>query len=113
MRQRRAGLVAGLLGVEVEAEGLADLQLDAAVLEDADAELRPLQVHQHADRPVEIFLDLADDVVARLVVFMRAMGEIQPEDVGPGLEQRLDLLARRAGGSQGRDDLGLALASHP
>src|SRR3569623_1833565 len=68
MRARRALLVARRLGIEVEAEGLAGLQVDAAVLERADPELRALQVDQHPDRPVEIVLDLADDVVARLMV---------------------------------------------
>ena len=109
--QRRAHLVAGQ-PVEVEAEALPGRQLGLAAGDLADPQLGPLQVEQHADRPVRRRLQLADDGVARLVVVVRAVAEVEPEHVGPGLEQRLDGGGVRGGGAQGRDDLGVAASSH-
>ncbi len=59
MRQEHAGGVAGLVAV-VEREGLAGRQVDLAIGELADAQLRALQVGQNADRPAGARLDGAD-----------------------------------------------------
>ena len=53
----------------------------------ADPELRALQVHQDADRPAVSGLDLAHELEAPGVILVAAMGEIEAEDVGAGLEQ--------------------------
>jgi hypothetical protein len=109
--QRRAYLVAGHL-VEVEAEALPGGELGLAARDLADPQLGPLQVQEHADRPAGLLFQLADDRVAGLVVGVAAVAEVEPEHVGPGLEQRLDGGRVRGGGAQGRDDLGFAAASH-
>ncbi len=45
------------LGIVVEREGLADLEFLRAVAERADAQLRPLQIGEDADRPPNLLLD--------------------------------------------------------
>src|SRR5690606_4416527 len=87
-------------------------QLDRPGRELADAEFRALQIHQHADRPAELRLDGADDLVALPVLLVGAMAEVQPEHVGAGLKQGADTLGRRARGAQRGDDLGSAIALH-
>ena len=47
-----------------------------------------------------------------LVVLVRAVAEVEPEHVGAGAEQRLDGLRVGAGGPEGGDDLGVAVAAH-
>ena len=74
--------------------------------EGADAQLRALQVEQDADRPADLLLDRADHLGRARVVLVRAVAEIEAEDVDAGLEQRLDPLVRRGGGPERGDDLG-------
>ena len=54
------------------------------------AQLWALQIDQDADRPAGLRLDLADGVEPRAVIVMGAMAEIEPEDIGAGIEQRAD-----------------------
>jgi hypothetical protein len=76
-------------GVEVEAEGLAGLELDAAGLEAADAELGALDVGEDADGAVILVLELAADHAEALgVVLVGAVAEVEAEDVGAGEERR-------------------------
>ena len=91
---------------------MAGLQMDAATAEAADAEFRTLHVGQDADRAVEFFLQFADHGEAGGVVRVRAVGEIQPEHVGAGLEQAGHGLQRGTGGAERGDDLGAAAAAH-
>ena len=103
MRQCGARLVARLVAVEVEPERCSRFELDRPVGEGANAQLRALQIEQHADRPAQIALDRADDVQTLLVVVVRSVAEVEPEDVGAGVEQRFDgfaIRARRARGSR-------------
>ena len=93
-------------GVEVEPELLAGLQMHATAAEAADAQFRTLHVGQDADRAVELCLQLADHGEAGGVVLVRAVGEIQPEHIGAGLEQARQHLRRRTGGAERGDDLG-------
>ena len=76
----------GLTSSDVLDTALA-LQLHAAGLELADPQFRPLHVRENADRTAEFFLHGADHLDARGVVLVRAVGEIQAEHIGPGLEQ--------------------------
>src|SRR4030095_16493504 len=96
MGQLRA-LGVALRLVEIETIGAAGLQLDQAAGKGADSQLRSLQIHQDADRTPALLLDLADEVVALLVILVRAVAEIEAEHVGAGLEQRGNLFARRTG----------------
>ena len=97
--------------VQVQAEGLAGLQMHAPAAERADAQLRALHVGQDADRAVELFLQLADHGEAGGVVVVRAVREIQPEHVGAGLEQAGQHLGRGAGGAERGNDLGAPAAA--
>ena len=60
MGQLDARRVAGRRVVESRTKRLADGQLDRLVGEGADAQLRPLQVDEDADRAADLGLDLAD-----------------------------------------------------
>ncbi len=85
MGQGRAGGVARLI-VHVEPEGGAVLEFDLALGKRADAQLGTLEVGDHADRPVELLLRRADQVVARLLLGVLAVAEVEAEEVGAGLE---------------------------
>ena len=81
-----AGGVAGR-GVGVEGESLARRQHDTAVREDADTQLRPLQVHEDADGPFDLCLHLADgahEPPQRVVV---RMAHVDAEDIGASPEE--------------------------
>ena len=91
MRQVHPGLVARRR-IVVEAEGLPRLQHDRAVLELADAQLWPLQVRQDAQRTSNHGLGLADGGIDGGVGLVRAVTEVQTEDVRPGLGQGDDHL---------------------
>ena len=54
----------------------------------------------------------ADDVVALPVVLVRAVAEVQPEHISPGLEQAADDLRAGARRAEGGDDLGVAMTAH-
>ena len=112
VRQRRAAGVARGRQVEVEAEAVAFLERHRAVGEGAEAELGPLQVHQDADRAAEFALDLADDLVVALVIGVRAVAEVEAEDVGSGFEQRLDGFLGVAGRAERGHDLGITFSVH-
>jgi hypothetical protein len=57
-------------------------------------------------------LDLAHDVIARAMILLRAMAEVEAEYIGARLEQREDGFPAAAGRSQRGYDLGFALPSH-
>ena len=112
VRQRHAGGVAGFVAQQVQFESLSGFELDRAVGEGADAQLRSLQVEQNADRPPAGALQIADDLRARLVIGMAAMTEIQAKHIHPGIEQGFDAGAVRGGRAEGGDDFGFTIAMH-
>jgi hypothetical protein len=57
-------------------------------------------------------LDFANNVVARPMVIMGAMRQIEAKDIGAGTKQRVDLFVRRARGTKCRDDFGFTLSTH-
>ncbi|MNZ85718.1 hypothetical protein D3C78_1045210 [compost metagenome] len=92
--------------VQVQAQGLAALQLHLAVGKAADAQLRPLQVHEDTQRVVQLLLDFADPLVAQGVVGVLAVAEVEAEDVHPGFYQLADVVDafdRRAKGGEDFD----------
>ena len=97
-------------GVAVEDEGLAVPQVDGAVDECAEPELRPLQVDKDADRATGLLLDVADhrDPLAHPV--MRSMAHVDPEHVGSGGEKRSDGLAVSRSRAERGDDFDAAAA---
>jgi hypothetical protein len=70
----------------VEAQLLALLQLQRALGESAQPELGALQVHQDGDGMLVLLLQGAQQVDALTMVIRRAVAEVQPKDVGAGLE---------------------------
>ena len=46
------------------------------------------------------------------MILVRAVAEVQPEDIGSGVKQRFDGLAAGARGTEGRDDFGVSIAAH-
>ena len=73
------------LGVENEA--VADFERDLAFLELADADLRPLQVGEDADRPADLGRDGAHAGGQRDVILRLAMREVEADDVDAGADQ--------------------------
>ena len=71
-----------------------------------------LQVEHRADRPPGLAFQVADDPQALAVVLLAAMAEIKPEDIGARVEQGMDRGRVRGARPQGRDDFGVAAASH-
>ena len=90
----------------------AGFELRPAAFESAQAQLRPLQVEQHADRPAELLLQRADGFQAPRVVGLRAVAEVEPEHVHAVLEQGADGPLVGRGRPERGDDLGAAGASH-
>src|SRR5271166_948832 len=111
MRHADPVLVTRLL-IEIEAESFADTQADWPLGKGAHPELGPLQIGEHGDRPPRLALDGSDNVIAGLMVRMRAVAEVEAEHVRPDLEQSADGLGAGAGRPQRRDDLGLAMTMH-
>ena len=111
MRQEYPRRVTRLVLV-VQGEGLAGLELGRAVLEFADPELGTLQVGKDADRAADLVFDPADLFHQRAHQRVVGVAHIDAEDVGAGLEQRLDHMLFGRGRPQRCENLDLAAASH-
>lgn len=111
MRQVDPPLVAGGVA-EVEGEGLPTLQLHGTGGEAADPQLRTLQVHEHADRVVQLRFHLAHPGEALRVIGVVAVAEVQAEQVGAGLHQGTDIVAAAGGRAEGGKDLGFLVGCH-
>src|SRR5208283_3534049 len=91
VRHADAILVSWLV-IQVEVERRAGRQLDQPVGELADPELRTPQIGKDRDRPPYFLLDLTNDIVARLMILMRAMAEVEANCIRPCFEQRPDCI---------------------
>src|SRR5689334_15224485 len=111
MRQRHRVCTPSLRR-EVEANDIAGLEPDRTGCQRADADLRSLQILEDADGPPELTLDGSDRLEATLVVVMRAVAEIQAEDVGSSFEEGANHLGTRTRGAERSDNLGIAVAAH-
>src|SRR5690606_2027756 len=96
----------------VERERLARRELDRAALELADAQLRALQVDQHADRMLDPLLDGADALHRLEQQFMAGMAHIDAEYVRTRSRQRLDRRFVVRSRSESREDLYTSHAFH-
>ena len=81
------------------------MQLHFAFGKAANAQLRPLQVHEDTQRVVQLLLDFADPLVAQGVVGMLAMAEVEAEDVHPGFDQLADIVDAVDRRAKGGEDL--------
>ncbi|MNI55096.1 hypothetical protein D3C73_1100240 [compost metagenome] len=111
MRQVDPALIARR-GIEVQAQGLTSHQLHLALGELADPQFRALQVHQNAERVVELAFDFADPLIALGVIGVFAVAEVQAEDVDPGLHQLANGVDPVGGGTQGGEDFDLFIRRH-
>ncbi len=111
MRQVHAPAVARCR-VQIQAKGLVTLQADLAGGETADPELGPLQVHEDADRLVQLLLDLANPGEALGVVAVLAVAEVQAEQVHAGLDQCAHVVDAAGGRAEGGEDLDLLVVCH-
>ena len=82
MRHADAILVSWLV-IQVETEQRTCRQLDRSIGERADPELRTLQIGKDRDRPSCFPLDPTNNIVARLMVLMRAMAEVRAKYIRP------------------------------
>lgn len=81
------------------------MQLHLAVGKAADAQLRPLQVHEDTQWVVQLLLDFADPLVAQGVVGMLAVAEVEAEDIHPGFYQLADVVDAFDRRAEGGEDL--------
>jgi hypothetical protein len=72
--------------------------------EPAEANLRALKIGEYAHGAARLLRGSAHPVVTLLVLGVRAMAHVEPGHVHPGVDERLDLLVRMAGGAQCADD---------
>jgi hypothetical protein len=79
-------LLVAQFAVGIEDEAIAVVQVDLAVLELADADLRSLQVDQDADGTAARLGQRAHQVGALDVFFRRAVREIQAHDIDARLD---------------------------
>jgi len=98
--------------IQVQAQGLAAHQLHLAFGETPDSQLRPLQVHQDAQRVVELALHLANPLVALGVIGVVTVAEVEAEDIHPGFYQFEDVIDPVGGRAQGGEDLDLFVRRH-
>ncbi|MDT4851699.1 hypothetical protein FQZ97_858900 [compost metagenome] len=105
-----AGVARG--AVQVQAKGLAALQIDLAGGKAADPQFRPLQVHEDADRHVQLLLHFAHPGVALGVVGVFAVAEVEAEQIDPGLDQLTDIVDACDGRAEGGEDFHFFIWSH-
>ncbi|MNQ86626.1 hypothetical protein D3C85_1018250 [compost metagenome] len=99
-------------GVQVQAEGLAALEVDLAIGETAHTQFRPLQVHEDADGVVQLALHLAHPLVALGVVGVFAVAEVQAEQVDAGLHQLADVVDAFDRRTEGGEDFYFLVRRH-
>ena len=95
----------GLVGGDDDAAARDQLDRPAA-RELARADLGPAQVLQDGDRPLLPLRDLAHRLQDRQVVGVLAVREVEPDDVGAGVDQALEDGGLARGGADGGNDLG-------
>src|SRR6185295_9972111 len=98
--------------IEVDDEGVAVLELDAAAGEDADPQLGPLQVGEDADRPPDIGFDLADDGDQLPQIIVARMAHVDAEEIRTGAVELGDRGLVGGGGAEGGENLDAARAAH-
>ena len=81
-------LIAGL-GIFVENETTTLLDAGTATRHFGNAQLRPLQIDQDADRPGIVVLDLTDRIMDFSEIIMRRMAHIDPKNISACIKQAL------------------------
>src|SRR5207249_8061929 len=76
-----------------------------AAFDRADANLRPAEILEDRDRAAGALRGGADARIGRRVRLLRAVREVEPEDVGTGGDQRVEHAVGVARGPDGGDDL--------
>ncbi|MCY1453135.1 hypothetical protein D9M71_701060 [compost metagenome] len=71
-----------------------------------------MQVHQDAQRIIQLALDFTDPLVAFGVVGVIAVAEVQAKDIDPGLHQFTNVIDSVGGGTEGGEDLDLFIRRH-
>ena len=104
------GIAGRRIGVEHEAFALRQRRGTGG--EAADAQLRPLQIDQDADRPIVLGLDRADRRHQFAHARMRGVAHVDAEDVGARAEQISDRSLVGGRRTEGGDDLRPAQTSH-
>ncbi len=89
-------------------DGVAGLQVDAAALEGAHADLRTAEIAEDRDVAPERGGDAPHPLDVLPVPFVSAVGEVEPEDVDARDDQLRDHLVGRRRGPQRGDDAGAA-----
>ncbi len=88
-------------------------QFDGTLGELREADLRALEVGEHADRPAGLGGGLADPVVTTLVLRVGTVTEVESGHAHAGLDQSDELLMGVDGGTEGADDFGTAHEADP
>lgn len=88
------------------------MQLHLAFGETAHAQLWPLQVHEDAQRVVQLLLHFADPLVTQGVVSVFAVAEVEAEDVHAGFDQLADVVDAVDRRAEGGEDLYFFIRRH-
>jgi hypothetical protein len=99
-------------GVEIEAEALAGAQLNAAGAETADSQLGALDIRENADGAAELMLQGAYGNDAGEMILVRAVREVEAEDVSTRIEQAGQHFWGGTGWTNGRNDTSTAVSAH-
>ncbi len=89
-----------------ELDRLVGLQFELSARQFAQANFGAGQVDQDADRPIQIFADLADHAGRLGVLGDAAVRHVKPENVDAGSDQNRKLLRAAAGRPDGGDNFG-------
>ena len=111
MRQMHAAQAADRFAAD-EGQHVAFVELDRARLELADAELRPLEVYEAADRARGLDLKIAHDAVGLAQALMRRVAHVHAEYVRARMEQASHRLFVVGGRTERGDDLDPAISPH-
>ncbi len=82
------------------------MEFDLARLETLDADLGPLQVHQHRHLTANTLGDLTHLAHAGAVFIMTAVGHVDAHHIHPGQDHLLQGPRAIGGRTQGRNDFG-------
>ncbi len=105
-------LVGARCVLEVKCQFVAGTDLDSVLGKLANAQFRPLQIGQNANRAATCFFQRPDKPMAFAVIRVTTVTEIEPEDIDTGVENLGYFRSGRGSRTESGEDLGLAFTVH-
>ena len=95
----------------VKGKGHAFVKHDR-LFKSANAKFRALKVHENANRPVEFFFKITNDVIVFLMLLITSMRKIEAENINPCEEKLFNNLGRRTRRAKSGYDFCTTLTPH-